>query len=433
MRFVEIIGKKRDGLVLTQEEINFWIQGIKEKTVPSYQSSALLMAITLNGMNMEETSYLTEAMVNSGLRLDLSSIEGIKVDKHSTGGVGDKTSLVIGPIVASCGGKIAKMSGRGLGHTGGTLDKLESIPGFNVSLSQDAFLKQVNDINIALVGQTDNLVYADKVLYALRDVTGTVSSLPLIAASIMSKKIAGGADAIVLDVKYGEGAFMKTIDEAKELAETMIAIGKNLGRQVTALITNMNQPLGETVGNALEVYEAVRTLQNGGPQDLKEICLVASAHMLVHGGQAETFTEAYDLALKSIESGAAFDMFKKWISAQGGNLAFLNNLGSFIDAKYKLNVTADKLGYIADTKALEIGNVSVKLGAGRAKVNDRIDPKAGVVLNKKMGDAVAEGTLLGILQSSTPIDPALEQEFRDCFIISDDIVEVPKLIEAIVD
>ena len=433
MRFVEIIGKKRDGLVLTQEEINFWIQGIKEKTVPSYQSSALLMAITLNGMNMEETSYLTEAMVNSGLRLDLSSIEGIKVDKHSTGGVGDKTSLVIGPIVASCGGKIAKMSGRGLGHTGGTLDKLESIPGFNVSLSQDAFLKQVNDINIALVGQTDNLVYADKVLYALRDVTGTVSSLPLIAASIMSKKIAGGADAIVLDVKYGEGAFMKTIDEAKELAETMIAIGKNLGRQVTALITNMNQPLGETVGNALEVYEAVRTLQNGGPQDLKEICLVASAHMLVHGGQAETFTEAYDLALKSIESGAAFDMFKKWISAQGGNPAFLNNLGSFIDAKYKLNVTADKLGYIADTKALEIGNVSVKLGAGRAKVNDRIDPKAGVVLNKKMGDAVAEGTLLGILQSSTPIDPALEQEFRDCFIISDDIVEVPKLIEAIVD
>ncbi len=433
MRIVEIIEKKRDNKVLTQEEINFWIQGIKDKTVPSYQSSALLMAITINGMDMEETTYLTEAMVASGQVIDLSAIEGLKVDKHSTGGVGDKTSIVLGPIVASCGGKVAKMSGRGLGHTGGTLDKLESISGFNVSLTQEAFIDQVNKLNIAIIGQTDNLVFADKVLYALRDVTGTVSSLPLIASSIMSKKIAGGADAIVLDVKYGEGAFMKTKDEAVALAEVMIAIGKNLGRDVTAMITNMNQPLGETIGNALEIYESIRTLQDSGPQDLKEICLVAAAHMLVHGGQAESFTEGYDKALHSITSGEAFDVFKEWISAQGGSLAFLNNLGSFIDAKYKMNIYADTAGYITDTKALELGLISAKLGAGRQKVSDVIDMKAGIVLNKKMGDEVKEGTLLGILQSSSPIDPSLEQEFKDCYIIGADAVAAPKLIEAIID
>lgn len=429
MRFVDVIGKKRDGKVLTKEEINFWIDGIVDKSIPDYQTSALLMAITLNGMNMEETTYLTDAMVRSGNVNDLSAIYGKKVDKHSTGGVGDKTSIVISPIVAACGGKVAKMSGRGLGHTGGTLDKLESIAGFNVSLTESEFINQVNNINIALVGQTGSLVYADKVMYALRDVTGTVQSLPLIAASVMSKKIAGGADAIVLDVKFGEGAFMKDFDSAKALAETMIAIGENLDKDVTAMITNMNQPLGDTVGNALEVYEAVRTLQNSGPKDLREISLVASAHMLYHGGQAESYKQGLEMATEALESGKAFSVFKTWIEAQGGNLEFLNNLGSFIDAKHRLNVYADTDGYVKEIKALEVGLISSDLGAGRQTVEDKIDFKAGIILNKKTGDKVLRGELLGTLQSSSPIDPENEAAFKACFVFSDTEVGASKLIE----
>lgn len=429
MRFVDIISKKRDGHRLTKEEINFWIDGIVDKSIPDYQSSALLMAITIKGMDLEETSDLTNAMVNSGNILDLSAIKGKKVDKHSTGGVGDKTSLVIGPIVAAAGGKVAKMSGRGLGHTGGTLDKLESIAGFNVSLTQNEFISQVNSMNIALVGQTENLVYADKVLYSLRDVTATVESLPLIAASIMSKKIAGGADAIVLDVKYGEGAFMQTFQEAKTLAETMIGIGKNLGREVSALITNMNQPLGETIGNALEVYEAIRTLQNSGPKDLREISLLASARMLYFAQEAQTLDEAFKKAKHALESGAAFEVFKKWVVAQGGNLAFINNLGSFIDAKHKINMYAQSEGTIKEIRTLEMGLISSKLGAGRTKVEDKIDYKAGIILNKKIGDSVKKGELLALLQSSSPINTDLEDELRACFILTQDEVEPYKLIE----
>lgn len=429
MRFVDVIGKKRDGHALSKEEINFWIDGIVDKSIPDYQSSALLMAITLNGMDMEETTYLTDAMVHSGSVIDLSAIHGKKVDKHSTGGVGDKTSVVIGPIVAACGGKVAKMSGRGLGHTGGTLDKLESISGFNVSLTQDEFIKQVNDLNIALVGQTDNLVYADKVLYSLRDVTGTVQSLPLIAASVMSKKIAGGADAIVLDVKFGEGAFMKDFASAKELAETMIAIGKNLNRDVSAMITNMNQPLGETIGNALEIYEAVSTLQNHGPNDLREISLVASAHMLHHGGQADSYDEAYTMAEDALVSGKALETFKVWIEAQGGSLEFLHDLNKFIDANHTLEVFADEDGYVEAIKTLEMGLISSELGAGRAKVEDEIDYKAGIILNKKTSDEVKKGQLLGTLLSSNPIDENIVKDFKSCFVITKDKVESAKLIE----
>ena len=429
MRIVEIIEKKRDGHALSEKEINFWIDGIKNKTIPDYQTSALLMAITLNGMDLEETTYLTTAMVNSGDVVDLSSIEGVKVDKHSTGGVGDKTSIIISPIVASCGGKVAKMSGRGLGHTGGTLDKLESISGYKVEIDNQTFIDQVNDINVALVGQTGNLVYADKVIYALRDVTGTVQSLPLIAASIMSKKIAGGADSIVLDVKFGEGAFMKDVESAKALAETMIAIGKNLGRDVTALLTNMNQPLGYHIGNALEVYESVKTLQNEGPKDLEELCLVASGYMLLHGNIVDSFEEGYKMAKQSLEDGSAFATFKEWITAQGGDISYLEDLDAFIESNYKVEVKSDVSGYVDDLKALELGMTSLHLGAGRSRVEDVIDMKAGIILNKKIGDYVEKGEVLGTLLSNSEIKESHIEEFKAAFIISEAKVETPKLIE----
>ena len=429
MRIVEIIEKKRDGHALSEQEINFWIDGIKNKTIPDYQTSALLMAITLNGMDLEETTYLTTAMVNSGDVVDLSSIEGVKVDKHSTGGVGDKTSIIISPIVASCGGKVAKMSGRGLGHTGGTLDKLESISGYQVEIDNQTFIDQVNDINVALVGQTGNLVYADKVIYALRDVTGTVQSLPLIAASIMSKKIAGGADSIVLDVKFGEGAFMKDVESAKALAETMIAIGKKLDRDVTALLTNMNQPLGYHIGNALEVYESIKTLQNEGPKDLEELCLVASGYMLLHGNIVDSFEEGYKIAKQSLEDGSAFATFKEWITAQGGDISFLDDLDAFIESNYKVEVRSDVSGYVDDLKALELGMTSLHLGAGRSTVEDVIDMKAGIILNKKIGDYVEKGEVLGTLLSNSEIEESHIEEFKAAFIISEGKVEIPKLIE----
>lgn len=429
MRIVEIIERKRDGKVLTKAEIDFWIDGVTHKTIPDYQTSALLMAIVLKGMNLEETTYLTEAMVKSGDVIDLSNIDGIKVDKHSTGGVGDKTSMIISPIVASCGGKVAKMSGRGLGHTGGTLDKLESIDGYQVEIPNKQFIDQVNDINMALVGQTGNLVYADKVLYALRDVTGTVESLPLIAASVMSKKIAGGADAIVLDVKFGEGAFMKDVDSAKNLAQTMINIGEKLDKKITALLTNMNQPLGYHIGNALEVYESVKTLKNEGPKDLEELCLVASGYMLLHGGVVSDFETGYKRAKTSLEDGSALAKFKEWIHAQGGDTRFMDDLDGFIDAKYRVEVKADVSGYVKDLKALELGMTSLHLGAGRSTVEDDIDMKAGIILNKKVGDKVEAKDILGVLLSNEPITESHIKEFKDAFIISNTKVDKPKLIE----
>lgn len=429
MRIVEIIEKKRDGLSLTKEEISFWIKGVTDGSIPDYQTSALLMAIVLKGMDQVETANLTEAMIHSGDVIDLSSIIGKKVDKHSTGGVGDKTSMIIGSIVASCGGKVAKMSGRGLGHTGGTLDKLESIDGFNIFLSNKEFIDQVNDINIAIVGQTGNLVYADKVLYGLRDVTGTVNSLPLIASSIMSKKIAGGADSITLDVKFGDGAFMKTPDEAKALAESMISIGKHLGRDVSAMLTNMNQPLGYYIGNALEVYESVKTLKNEGPADLTELCLVASAYMLWHGNQADSYDAGYAMAEKALETGAAYDKFVEWIKAQQGDISFLNDLDGFIKANYAVEVVSDQDGYIEDMDALKLGMTSLHLGAGRTSVEDEIDMKAGIILKKKIADKVAKGEVLGTLFSSSPIKDAQVSEFKEALVISSHKIEAQKLIE----
>lgn len=431
MKMVDILEKKRDGKSLSQEEIQFWIDGVVQETIPLYQSSAMLMAIAINGMSHEETSFLTLSMMHSGDIIDLSAISGLKVDKHSTGGVGDKTSLVLSPIVAAAGAKVAKMSGRGLGHTGGTLDKLESIAGFNIEMSGEDFIKQVNEINLALVGQSDNLVYADKVLYGLRDVTGTVASIPLIASSIMSKKLAGGADAIFLDVKYGEGAFMKTVEEARELAETMIAIGKHLDREVNAMISNMNQPLGKTIGNALEVREAVETLQNQGPKELEELCLLASSYMLKHAGLAEDIETGRHLAEESLRSGAAYKKFQEWIAYQGGDLSFLDDLEAFSAAKHRLEVRADRSGYLHDIHALELGKLSVHLGAGRFEIGDALDYQAGIQIEAELGDYIEKGQLLCILQSNASIKSDYVEEALKSFIIEEKPRTKIKLIEEV--
>lgn len=428
MNIVSIIEKKRDFKVLTAEEIKFWVDGISNGTIPEYQSSALLMAITLNGMNTEEISALTLAMMHSGDVINLDEIEGRKVDKHSTGGVGDKTSLILSPIVAACGAKVAKMSGRGLGHTGGTLDKLESIPGFDINLENREFIDQVNDINMAIVGQTGNLVPADKILYSLRDVTGTVKSIPLIASSIMSKKLAGGADCVLLDVKYGEGAFMKTEDEARELATTMINIGKQLNRTINAMISNMNQPLGNTIGNALEVKEAVDTLNNKGPKELEELCLVASGIMLFQAELCSSEQEGYEMALESLRSGAALKVFRKWIAAQKGDVTVLDDLETFTKANYSVEIKSKETGIIQQLMALELGLVSMHLGAGRQKTDDVIDMKAGIVLSKNVSDSVKEGDLLCTLYSSNPINEKLIEEAVECFVIGENPIEKPKLI-----
>ena len=428
MRMVDIIAKKRDGHELSNEEIKFWIEGVTRNDIPEYQTSALLMAIVLKGMNDDETASLTTAMLHSGDMIDLSAIHGHKVDKHSTGGVGDKTTMILSPIVAAAGGKVAKMSGRGLGHTGGTLDKLEAIEGFNIALDSDRFINQVNDLNIAVVGQTGNLVYADKVLYSLRDVTATVDSIPLIAASIMSKKLAGGADCILLDVKYGDGAFMKTVDDARKLATSMIAIGEKLGRKVNAMLTNMNQPLGHNIGNALEVAEAIETLNNRGPRDLEELCLVASGYMLYHSELADSPQAGYDLALETLRSGAAYEVFKKWIAAQDGHVETLDDLVAFTKANYKLDVVAAEAGSIHDLKAMDLGLVSMHLGAGRATKEDVIDYKAGIVLAAAIGDTVSQGDLLATLYSNTPISEKFIHETQLCFVIRKEAVDAPVLI-----
>ena len=428
MNIIEIIEKKRDGLKLSKEEIQYWIDGVVNKTLPDYQSSALLMAIMIQGMDHEETTNLTVSMMNSGDVIDLSEIEGIKVDKHSTGGVGDKTSIILGPIVAAAGAKVPKMSGRGLGHTGGTLDKLESIPNFDVEIDGQEFIDQVNKINMAIVGQTGNLVYADKVLYSLRDVTGTVASIPLIASSIMSKKLAGGADSILLDVKYGEGAFMKTEADAKALASTMIAIGENLGRDVNAMITNMNQPLGKTIGNALEVYEAALTLQNKGPEDLKELCVVASSYMIMHAGIKDNLEDARDLANEVIDSGLAYEKFLEWVAYQKGDVSVFEDMDAFISAKNKVAVRASQSGTVHDVLAMELGLVSMYLGAGRISVDDKLDYKAGVVIEVMQGQQVKEGDILCTLQSEKEISQALIESAQAAFIIEDTAVEKKPLI-----
>ena len=391
---VDIIEKKRNGNVLTDKEISFFINGYINEEIPEYQVSALLMAIYFKGMNKEEIASLTNYMLHSGDVIDLSEINGVKVDKHSTGGVGDKTSLVLGPLVSSCGAKLAKMSGRGLGHTGGTLDKMESIPGMTIGIEGDRFIKQVNDIGMAIVGQTGQLVPADKKLYALRDVTATVESIPLIASSIMSKKLASGSDTILLDVKVGSGAFMKNLDSARELAKTMVEIGDSFNKDTRAMLTDMDQPLGLAVGNILEVIEAVNTLKGNGPKDFVELCMSAAKIMLVQAKIAKNEEVAEKMLLEKINSGQAFEKLKEFIAAQGGDVSYIDDVSKFPKSKIIEPIYSNVEGYINKIDALGIGTYAMKLGAGREVLTDIIDYTAGIVLNKKIGDYVNKGEVL---------------------------------------
>ena len=413
MRMVDLIEKKRDGYELSKEEINFMIENYTKGIIPDYQMSAMTMAIFFRGMNDIESTNLAIAMLNSGDQMDLSEIEGVKVDKHSTGGVGDKTSLVLAPMVASLGINFAKMSGRGLGHTGGTLDKLESIPGFNINVSDEDFLNQVKKIGLAIVGQTGNLTPADKKLYALRDVTATVNAIPLIASSIMSKKLASGANAICLDVKVGSGAFMKNVDEATKLAELMVKIGINAGRKVTAILTDMDEPLGKAVGNQLEVIEAINTLKGNGPKDLTDLCLEIGAYLVMDAKKASTFEEAKRMLEGQIKNGKAFEKLVEMVEAQGGNTEFIKNPSLWPNAKEVIAIRSEKTGYVNYINALEIGISSMLLGGGRETIKDKIDFSVGVVLNKKIDDYVEKGEVLAYLHSNGKnTDVALEKVLK---------------------
>ncbi|KIL48990.1 pyrimidine-nucleoside phosphorylase [Jeotgalibacillus alimentarius] len=394
MRMVDIIEKKRNGQELSTEEINFVIEGYTNETIPDYQVSALLMAIYFEGMSQSERADLTMAMVESGDQIDLSAIEGIKVDKHSTGGVGDTTTLILGPLVAAVGVPVAKMSGRGLGHTGGTIDKLEAVPGFHVELSSDEFTRLVNEEKLAVIGQSGNLTPADKKLYALRDVTATVNSIPLIASSIMSKKIAAGADAIVLDVKTGAGAFMKDEAQARELAEAMVKIGNNVGRQTMAVISDMSQPLGFAIGNALEVKEAIDTLKGEGPEDLTELCLVLGSHMVVLSEKAKTHEEARKMLEDAIDSGEALNRFKAFLKGQGGDASVVDDPAKLPQAEHKIELPAKSSGKVSRIIADNVGTAAMWLGAGRATKESEIDLAVGLMLKKKVGDEVKEGESL---------------------------------------
>lgn len=400
MRMFDIIAKKRDGKVLTSEEIEFFVNGYVNGDIPDYQISALLMAIYLNGMNVDETTTLTMLMARSGEVIDLSSIPGIKVDKHSTGGVGDKTTFIISPIVASCGVPVAKMSGRGLGHTGGTIDKMESIPGMKTNIDREEFFDIVRNVGACVIGQSGNIVPADKKLYALRDVTATIESIPLIASSIMSKKLAAGSDAILLDVKTGSGAFMKTTDEAIELAKAMVAIGEKVGRKTIALITDMDRPLGKSIGNALEMKEVCDTLKGKGPKDLTELCLTLATNMLYLAGKG-SLDDCYDLAKDALESGKAFEKLKEMVKAQGGDVSVIEDNSKFESSKVAKGLAAAQEGYIYSMDTEKCGIASMILGAGREKKEDTIDYSAGVIIHKKIGDYVKRGDLIASLYSSS--------------------------------
>lgn len=401
MRMVDLIHKKQQEQELTMEEIKWMIDGYTKDSIPDYQISAMAMAIYFNDMTKDERSGLTMAMVESGEQIDLSAIRGTKVDKHSTGGVGDTTTLVLAPLVASAGVPVAKMSGRGLGHTGGTIDKLESIPGFHVELSQEEFVHLVNKNKVAVVGQSGNLTPADKKMYALRDVTSTVESIPLIASSIMSKKIASGADAIVLDVKTGAGAFMKNVDQARELAEAMVDIGKSVDRQTMAVISDMSQPLGKAIGNSLEVKEAIDTLKGTGPKDLTELCLVLGSQMVYLGGAADSLKEARKLLEKNIENGSALEAFKIFVQAQGGDAAVVDRPNDILpQAAYQQEIFAEQEGTVSEIVADEIGMAAMMLGAGRETKESEIVLSAGVYLNKKVGESVRKGEVLATLYSN---------------------------------
>ena len=435
MRMVDLIIKKRDGHELTDEEISFWIDGYVKGEIPDYQSSAMQMAILFRGMNNREIATLTDRMEHSGEVLDLSHLKGVKVDKHSTGGVGDKTSLVLGPMVAACGATLAKMSGRGLGHTGGTLDKLESIPGVTIAIEGERFAQQVNSIGCAIVGQTGSLVPADKKMYALRDVTGTVESIPLIAASVMSKKLASGSDAILLDVTVGEGAFMKNMDDARTLAHIMVDIGNRLGRNTKAVLSDMGEPLGLAVGNALEVKEAIAALHGKGPEDLMELCYTAGSIMLVQANCASSLEEGRKKLHDAIETGAAFDKFVKMIEAQGGDISYILHPEKFEVAKNLIEIHAEEEGYVKSLNALEIGVASMQLGGGRETLEDVIDMAAGIMLNKKVGDHVSKGELLCTLhtnKSEKEYAPIVE-DVKKAYVIVKEKVEHRPVIREIIE
>lgn len=433
MRMYDLIIKKRNGGKLTREEIQYFVDGFTSGEIPDYQVSALLMAIYFRKMSYEETLNLTMAMAHSGETLDLSAIDGIKADKHSTGGVGDKTSLVLAPMVAALGVKMAKMSGRGLGHTGGTIDKLESFKGFSTALSKQQFIDNVNKIGIAITGQTGNLAPADKKLYALRDVTATVDNISLIASSIMSKKIAAGADAIVLDVKTGSGAFMKTEAEAFELAEEMVRIGKGAGKNTTAVVTEMDQPLGYAVGNAIEVAEAIDTLKGEGPKDLYELCIALGSRILVSAGKAENDIEARKMLGDVIQSGAALDKFKEFIREQGGNSQDVDNFRENIKVKFTVEILSPASGYVSRIHSDEIGNAAMVLGGGRETKDSVIDLSVGVIINKKTGDYVKTGEKLATLYANDK-EKADEAAKRiiSAYEFTDEEPEVRPLIKGIV-
>lgn len=429
----DIIYKKREGGKLSKAEIEYFISGYVAGDIPDYQAAALLMAIFFQKLDREETFQLTDAMRYSGDTIDLSPIKGIKVDKHSTGGVGDKTTLVVAPLAAACGVPIAKMSGRGLGFTGGTVDKMESIPGFRTALEPDEFLNQVNEIGMAVIGQTAHITPADKKLYALRDVTATVDNFGLIASSIMSKKLAAGSDAIVLDVKVGDGAFMEKLDDAATLANLMVDIGNNAGRRTVAAITEMGQPLGCAVGNALEVIEAIETLKGKGPEDITELAEKLAGIMIYLGGKAGTPEQGHDMAANALKNGSGLDMLGKFIAAQGGNPKVIEDYSLFPQAASKVELRADSSGYVSKIAAKVIGMASQHTGAGRATKEDEIDLAAGVLLNKKVGDYVQEGEVLATFCGSNEekLANALE-EAKKAFEISDERVERPKLIKQII-
>ncbi len=428
MRMIDIIEKKKLGQTLSDAELAFFVEGYTKGSIPDYQAAALCMAIRLMGMDSKETAALTMAMAASGDQSDLSGIEGIKVDKHSTGGVGDKTTLVVGPIVAACGVPVAKMSGRGLGHTGGTLDKLESIPGYRISIPTDEFFSIVNSVGIALIGQTGNLAPADKKLYALRDVTATVDSLSLIASSIMSKKLASGADAIVLDVKAGSGAFMKTTEDAYALAKEMVAIGHHAGRNTVALITNMDRPLGHSIGNSLEVIEAIETLKGKGPDDFNDLCIELAANMLFLAEKG-SLDDCRKLAVQRIADGSALQKFRDMIAAQGGDPAVVDDYSIFPQASIQREIRAEESGYVSHMDTQNCGISAMLLGAGRATKEDSIDHAAGIILNIKPGEFVEKGQTLAVLYTNDPntLDNA-EQQLRASIHLSSVKPQVQPLI-----
>lgn len=433
MRIYDIIEKKKLGGCLTTEEITFVVEGYTDGSIPDYQMSALLMAIYFQGMNDKETATLTERMAKSGQMLDLSAIEGIKVDKHSTGGVGDTTTIVLAPLVAAAGVPVAKMSGRGLGHTGGTVDKLESFPGFKVELPLDAFIDNVNTHGVAVIGQTGNLAPADKKIYALRDVTATVDNISLIAASIMSKKIAAGSNAIVLDVKCGSGAFMKNLEDAEKLGEAMVRIGKEVGRSTIAVVTDMNQPLGNAVGNSLEVIEAIETLRGKGPSDLTELVETLAANMFVLAGRVNTIEEGTALAKELIVSGKATEKLREWVASQGGDARAVDDYTLLPSATKQMKVTIDQTGYVEVIDTELIGKAALVLGAGRENKDSIIDLGVGLIMHKKIGDKVANGDAVATLyyNETSQTEQALDY-IRKAYMLREMAVQKSKLIYNII-